>query len=85
MITSLSVTKDGTYALVSLSSKQIHLLDLQRGVQLQKYTGHVQGKYVIRSCFGGLHDGFVLSGSEGAWRAGAVAPPTAFRPDEGPG
>jgi hypothetical protein len=32
---------------------------------LRKFTGHVQGRFLIRSCFGAPKDRFVLSGSEG--------------------
>jgi len=65
MITSLALTRDGAYALVNLASQQIHLWDLAKGRPVQKYTGHVQNKYIIRSCFGGVDESFILSGSEG--------------------
>ena len=31
---------------------------------VQKYRGHKQARIVIRSCFGGLRQSFVISGSE---------------------
>ncbi|CCO27691.1 putative WD repeat-containing protein C343,04c [Rhizoctonia solani AG-1 IB] len=56
----------------SLSSKselfhapdEVQLWDLDAQRMCQKYTGHYQGKHVIRSCLGGPSEGFVLSGSE---------------------
>ena len=32
---------------------------------MNTYRGLTQTRHVIRSCFGGLHDSFVISGSEG--------------------
>lgn len=63
-ITSLSLSADGKSALVNLSSEEIHVWDLASKQVLHKYHGHKQGKYAIRSCFGGYQDAFVVSGSE---------------------
>ncbi|KAI9018075.1 WD40-repeat-containing domain protein [Phycomyces nitens] len=66
-ITSLSLTKDGRYALVNINikeSQEIHLWDLEDQSLVRKYTGHKQGEYIIRSTFGGLDESFILSGSE---------------------
>jgi hypothetical protein len=30
----------------------------------QRYTGHTQNRLVLRSCFGGVSDAFILGGSE---------------------
>ncbi|CAN7091344.1 unnamed protein product [Brassica rapa subsp. narinosa] len=64
-ITSLSVSGDGKFFIVNLSSQEIHLWDLAgEWKQPLKFTGHRQSKYVIRSCFGGLDSSFIASGSE---------------------
>lgn len=68
-MTSLAMSGDGCALLVNLSSGSIQLWD---GIQdpippthpAMKYTGQVQGRFVIRSCFGGTEEGFVVSGSE---------------------
>lgn len=52
---------------------------------MRKFEGHDQGQYVLRSCFGGATENFVLSGSAGEFclvpravfsRAGAVGEAT---------
>ncbi|KAG0584191.1 hypothetical protein M758_3G191600 [Ceratodon purpureus] len=64
-ITSLSVSKNGRHLLVNLVSQEIHLWDISATKELpKKYRGHRQGRYVIRSCFGGTDYAFIVSGSE---------------------
>ncbi|XP_024388495.1 WD repeat-containing protein 26 homolog isoform X2 [Physcomitrium patens] len=65
-ITSLSVSKNGRYLLVNLVSQEIHLWDISAATKdlPKKYRGHKQGRYVIRSCFGGTDYAFIVSGSE---------------------
>uniref|UniRef100_A0A7S1IRP5 CTLH domain-containing protein n=1 Tax=Eutreptiella gymnastica TaxID=73025 RepID=A0A7S1IRP5_9EUGL len=69
-LTSLCLSDDGHYILVNkaISEKRgcIHLYDIRhRPFKVtQKYAGHVQKRFVIRSCFGGANQLFVLSGSE---------------------
>lgn len=65
-ITSLSITKNGEYALVNIQQLQeIHLWDLNNLKLVHKYSGQKQNEYIIRSTFGGADESFVLSGSEG--------------------
>lgn len=64
-VTSVSVSNDSRHILVNLSSQEIHLWDLQEKRIVQKYVGQKQGRFVIRSTFGGRHQTFILSGSEG--------------------
>ncbi|KAG0182694.1 hypothetical protein DFQ29_002824 [Apophysomyces sp. BC1021] len=64
-ITSLTLSKDGQFALLNVQEVQeLHLWDLETQVVVRKYSGHSQGTYIIRSTLGGDDESFVLSGSE---------------------
>ncbi|KAI8914971.1 WD40-repeat-containing domain protein [Powellomyces hirtus] len=63
-ITSVLIADDCRHVLVNLSLQEVHLWDMIEKRLVRKFVGHKQGRFVIRSCFGGLHENFVLSGSE---------------------
>ncbi|KAF7352360.1 WD-domain-containing protein [Mycena venus] len=63
-LTSLSVSQNSQYALVSRSPDDIQLWDLNSGRLVQNYIGQRQSKDIIRSCFGGRDGNLVVSGSE---------------------
>eukprot|EP00158_Paraphelidium_tribonemae_P004381 Partr_v1_DN26722_c0_g1_i6_m8393 putative WD repeat domain 26 len=63
-ITSLALSADSRYALVNVAAEEIHLWDLETKTLVHKYTGQKQGRFVIRSCFGGVDQNFIVSGSE---------------------
>ncbi|KAJ4967648.1 hypothetical protein NE237_014349 [Protea cynaroides] len=64
-ITSLSVSRDSELLIVNLNSQEIHMWDVAGAWDKPlKYMGHKQGRYVIRSCFGGSNCRFIASGSE---------------------
>ncbi|GAO49229.1 WD repeat-containing protein [Saitoella complicata NRRL Y-17804] len=65
-LTCVTISKDSRYALINVATKEVHLWDLERVRLVRKFSGQVQGKYVIRSAFGGLNEAFVISGSEDA-------------------
>ncbi|KAI9144799.1 WD40-repeat-containing domain protein [Paraphysoderma sedebokerense] len=63
-ITSIALSDDGRYAIANLSSQKIHLWDLEEKRLVQQYIGQKQGRFVIRSVFGGYGQAFIASGSE---------------------
>ncbi|RDX91282.1 WD repeat-containing protein 26 [Mucuna pruriens] len=64
-ITSLSVSGDSKFFIVNLNSEEIHMWDVAgKWDKPLRFMGHKQHKYVIRSCFGGLNNTFIASGSE---------------------
>ncbi|GAA5862183.1 hypothetical protein JCM3774_004812 [Rhodotorula dairenensis] len=62
-LTSVAVTSDSRYAIVSHAPKEILLIDLEDGTVVRKFTGHDQGEFVIRNCFGGASENFIMTGS----------------------
>ncbi|CAG0888613.1 unnamed protein product [Cyprideis torosa] len=63
-IMSFSVSSDGKTAILNVSTQGVHVWNLETRTLLRKFTGVTQGYYTIYSCFGGLHESFVASGSE---------------------
>uniref|UniRef100_A0A7C9A1X5 CTLH domain-containing protein n=1 Tax=Opuntia streptacantha TaxID=393608 RepID=A0A7C9A1X5_OPUST len=65
MITSFSLSRDSKLLLVNLLNQEIHLWTIDGDVKLlAKYKGHKRSRFLIRSCFGGLDQSFIASGSE---------------------
>ncbi|XP_022739195.1 WD repeat-containing protein 26-like [Durio zibethinus] len=64
-ITSFSLSRDNRFLLVNLLNQEIHLWNIEGDVKLvSKYRGHKRTRFIIRSCFGGLEQAFIASGSE---------------------
>ena len=64
-LTSVHISSDSRYALINTAAQEVELWDLNECGIVRKFVGHQQKNYVIRSCFGGANENFVLSGSEG--------------------
>jgi len=47
-----------------MANQGIHLWDMEDKVLIRKFHGLEQGYYTIHSCFGGVEDRFIASGSE---------------------
>ncbi|XP_027344358.1 WD repeat-containing protein 26 homolog [Abrus precatorius] len=64
-ITSFSLSKDSTLLLVNLLNQEIHLWNIEGDPKLiGKFKSHKRTRFIIRSCFGGLEQSFIASGSE---------------------
>ncbi|KAK7385920.1 hypothetical protein VNO78_31891 [Psophocarpus tetragonolobus] len=64
-ITSFSLSMDNNFLLVNLLNQEIHLWNIEGDPKLVgKYKGHKRARFIIRSCFGGLKQAFIASGSE---------------------
>ncbi|KAF8540353.1 WD40-repeat-containing domain protein [Trichophaea hybrida] len=63
-LTGVQTSKDSRYAIVNTAAREVVMLDLETGRAIQRYTGQLQGRWVIRGCLGGADENFVLSGSE---------------------
>jgi len=63
--TSVAISQDSKYLIVNLAEGEIQLIDMGTFEVVQRFSGHRQGQYVIRSTFGGAGENFVVSGSEG--------------------
>ena len=63
-IMSFSVDKLDKYALLNIAGQGLHLWDIDSRCLIKKYTGITQGFYTLYSCFGGVNESFIASGSE---------------------
>ena len=63
-IMTFTVSPCGRLALLNVATQGVHLWDLEDKILLRKFQGVTQGFYTIHSCFGGLGNVFIASGSE---------------------
>ncbi|ORY24376.1 WD40-repeat-containing domain protein [Naematelia encephala] len=65
-LTSVKLSSDGKKALISCNPDEVQLWSIEPHLRfVRKFYGHMQSRFLIRSCFGAVKDRFVLSGSEG--------------------
>lgn len=62
---SFAVDKAGKQIVLNLNGQGLHLWDIETKTLVKRFRGVVQGHYTIQSCFGGIGDNFIASGSEG--------------------
>ncbi|EIW66565.1 hypothetical protein TREMEDRAFT_34837 [Tremella mesenterica DSM 1558] len=63
--TCVTLSSDGKRILISCSPDEIQMWTIEPQLRyIRKFSGHIQGKFLIRSCFGAPKDQYVLSGSE---------------------
>lgn len=67
MLSSVSISQDCRYILVSKTTGEAQLLDIETRKPTKLFTGQKGGNFVIRSAFGGANESFVISGSEGVF------------------
>ncbi|KAL5009252.1 hypothetical protein ScPMuIL_014833 [Solemya velum] len=63
-VMSFTINERGRLALLNVATQGVHLWDLKDKCLVRKFQGVTQGFYTIYSCFGGLNQDFVASGSE---------------------
>jgi len=63
-IMSFTVDQTDRYALLNIATQGLRMWDIQNRSLVRKFNGITQGFYIIHSCFGGINQSFVASGSE---------------------
>ncbi|XP_077998081.1 WD repeat-containing protein 26-like [Glandiceps talaboti] len=63
-IMSFTLNDKENLALLNVTSQGVHLWDIQDKIRIRKFQGVTQSFYTIYSCFGGLNQDFIASGSE---------------------
>lgn len=75
-LTSVNISQDSQHMLVSLNENKIKLMEIDTGEVIQRYSGHLQTEFIIRSTFGGANENFIISGSEDSriyvWRTNGI-------------
>ncbi|CAB3367499.1 Hypothetical predicted protein [Cloeon dipterum] len=63
-VMAFTVNKADRLALLNVATQGVHLWDIQDRCLVRKFQGVTQGHFTIHSCFGGVNEEFVSSGSE---------------------
>ena len=64
-ITSITPSADSRTVLVNIAEGEVQMIDIENRYTIRKFKGLSQGRNIIRNCFGGAAENFVLSGSKG--------------------
>ena len=67
-----SVNRSDRLAVLNVATQGVHLWDLQDRCLVRKFQGVTQGHFTIHSCFGGINQDFIASGSEGKYEQQSV-------------
>lgn len=64
-ITCITPSRDSQAVLVNIAEGEVQMIDIMERYPVRKFKGLSQGRNIIRNCFGGAAENFVLSGSKG--------------------
>lgn len=78
-LTSVSISADSRHMLVSMNQDRIRLMEIDTGEVVQRFEGHSQRQFIVRSAFGGADENFVVSGSEGTSPFTLISSPFTFK------
>lgn len=63
-IMSFSLNSTDSLALLNITSQGLHLWDIENKCLVRRFRGTTHCSFKIYSCFGGVHESFIASGSE---------------------
>jgi len=63
-IMSFNTSSDNRYMILNVALQGVNLWDIKDRTLVRKFRGVTQGFYMIHSCFGGVNEDFIASGSE---------------------
>lgn len=66
-ITCITPSRDSQYALLNIQDGEVHMINILGRYTQRKFKGLSQDDNIIRNCFGGAAENFVLSGGKGMW------------------
>ena len=64
-LTCVNISRDSNSVLVNMADNELQLIDINSAEIMRRFMGQKQGKFVIRSTFGGAEENLVITGSEG--------------------
>lgn len=64
-VTGITASMDSVHVLINMAAGEVQMFNLDTREYAKKFVGQVQGSFMVRNCFGGAAENFVLSGSEG--------------------